>query len=138
MITSNVSRLAGFRTALLAVSCVFVLTLAQVPAMQAAEKSPKPAKEEPTNKLPLTVSFDKGAGAEGPQYTLTLKNEGKETIKAKAEILYSVVVHNRPKSKPLPEHKLAAGETWVIPELASMDKVTVKAKGYEALEIVVP
>jgi len=50
----------------------------------------------------------------------------------------SVVNHAMDKARKLPDHSLAAGQTWTISELTADDKVILSAPGYAPLEIRVP
>lgn len=87
--------------------------------------------------LPVTATFEKTTGAEEAPYSLKLKNTSKETITVSAKILLSVAFHADSKARMVSEHAIKAGETWSIPGLAAEDKVTVMAKGFAPLELVV-
>jgi hypothetical protein len=120
-----ISRFA--RLALLAAGVAFVASVA-APAAQAADAA----------KAPLSASFEKGSpGKNGGPYTLTVKNTSAQAVKASATVVYSVAVHNRPKTKDVPEHTLPAGKDMKIDDLSAGDKVTVKAAGFAPLELTV-
>jgi len=139
MIISNTSstRSALGRTALLALGCAFSLALVQIPAVKAADTAALQPLADKAPALPLTATFEKTAGENGP-YVLNLKNDSKDAITASAKIVLSVVVHNAAKEKNLPGHVIDPGTVWTIPGLAAGDKVTVTADGFAPLELTVP
>jgi hypothetical protein len=88
--------------------------------------------------LPLAVSFDKVSDPEAGPYVLKLKNTSMDAITVSGTVYPSVGIHSDTKEKKLPEHQLAAGDTWSIPGLAATDKVKIEAKGFADLNITVP
>lgn len=116
--------------------CVLGLALASAPALHA---NPTDAKsEEKAPALPLTATFAKDKKAEGPPYTLTVKNVSDHALKVKAKILLAVAFHADSKAKNLPEQTIEGGKDWAIPGLAAQDKVILSAEHYAPLELVVP
>jgi len=115
------------RHALLALACAFVLSLVSAPALLAADKP-----------LPLSHTFEKVESTEGTPFVVKLKNDSKESLKLSGKVLLAVVNHAMDKARALPDHTLAAGETWTITGLAADDKVLVSAAGYAQLEVRVP
>jgi hypothetical protein len=140
MITSNTSstRSAACRTALIALgfACSFAIVL--LPALRAADSAAVPqADKAPT--LPLTSTFEKGtAGEKGGPYVLKLTNTSKDSLKVTAKILLSVAFHMGSKHWDLPEHAIDPGQGWSISDLSAGDKITLTAKGFAPLELVVP
>lgn len=120
-------RFISRRHALLAMACAFALALVATPASRAADKP-----------LPLSHKFEKVESAEGTPFVVKLTNDSKETLKLSGKVLLAVVNHAADKARALPDHSLAAGETWTIPGLAADDKVVVAAPGYAPLEVRVP
>lgn len=98
------------------------------------------ARADQARALPVKTSIEKGQP--GPQYgapyVLTVTNTGQSELKLKAVVAQSVIGHNRPKSRELPEQVLAAGASWRIDDLAVEDKVALSAAGYESLEVRIP
>ncbi len=88
--------------------------------------------------LPLKATFEKNASAttEGP-YVLTLTNTSHKTLKVSAKVDQDVTAHNRPKSRDLGPQEIAPGKDWKIDDLAALDKVTVKAHGFQPLKLTV-
>ena len=88
--------------------------------------------------LPLKAAFEKNASAttEGP-YVLTLTNTSDQALTVTVKVDQDVTAHNRPKSRDLGPQEIASGKEWKIDDLAALDKVTVKAKGYEPLKLTV-
>ncbi|HVT74205.1 MAG TPA: hypothetical protein VHD61_13800 [Lacunisphaera sp.] len=115
-------------TALKLLSGVALLTLAFVfaPAARAADKA-----------LPVTPTIENTKAKDHPPFVLKLKNNSAAPLKLSAKVLLSVVAHNADKARMVPAQNVAAGATMTIPDLAAMDKVTVKADGYAPLEVVV-
>lgn len=140
MITSNASstRSAACRTALIALGCACSLAIVQIPALKAADTaaSQPPADKAPS--LPLTATFEKVTGAERGPFVLKLKNVSEDALKVSAKILLSVAYHMESKARNLPEHVIDPGQVWTIPDLAAADKVTITAKGFSPLELIVP
>lgn len=132
------NRRALTRPTLIIAGCLFGLALAFAPALQAAPDEAKAKVGEKAQALPLTATFAKDKNAEGPPYTLTLKNVSATTVKVKAKILLAVAFHADNKAKNLPEHAIDAGKDWSIPGLAAQDKVILTAEGHAPLELVVP
>ena len=94
------------------------------------------ADEKPA--LPLKATFEKAtSGKNGAPMIVHLKNESAQAITVSGDIALSVVVHNRPKSREVPAHKIDAGATMTLDNLAPEDKVTLKAEGYAPLVVVV-
>ncbi len=133
----NTTRPSPSKSMLLALGCALGCTLLALPAVKAAESATlQPLADKA---LPLTATFEKATGKDtGPQYVLKLKNDSMDAIKASAKVQLSVVVHSSDKTRDVPEHVIAAGETWTIGELSATDKVTVTAAGYTPLELTVP
>jgi hypothetical protein len=77
-------------------------------------------------------------GGENGPYVLKVKNTSADTLKVSAKILLAVAFHADNKAKLVPEHAIAAGDTWSIADLAAADKVILTATGFAPLEIVVP
>lgn len=128
-------RRAFTRTTLIIAGCLLGLALAFAPALHA---SPEAKTTEKAQALPLTATFAKDKDAEGPPFTLTLKNVSDHSVKVKAKILLAVAFHADNKAKNLPEHAIDAGKDWTIPGLAAQDKVILTAEGYAPLEVIVP
>ena len=88
--------------------------------------------------LPVSTGVAKGApGERGGPFVLSVKNDANDTLKVSAKILLAVAFHMGTKNMDLPEHAIAAGETWAINDLAAGDKVTLLAPGYAPLEVTV-
>ncbi len=125
------------RTSLITLGCA--LSFASVPllSLNAADAPASSAKMDKAAALPLTATFEKIAGAEEGPYSLKLKNTSKETLTVSAKILLSVAFHAESKARMIPEHAIKPGESYSIPGLVAEDKVTVMAKGFAPLELVV-
>jgi hypothetical protein len=138
MITNTSSpRSAACRIALIALGCA-CLAIVQMPALKAADAAATTPMAIKAPSLPLTATFDKVVGAEKGPYVLKLKNDSKAELKVTAKILLSVAFHMGSKHWDLPEHVIASGQVWSIPDLSAGDKITVTAEGYAPLELVVP
>lgn len=136
MIDSNITTRSNlFRTALAAVGCA--LALAQSPSAQAAGGTTLTALDDKAPSLPLTSSFAKSDGEDGP-YILSLKNTSDSSVKVSVKILLSVYFHADSKAKLIPEHSIDAGQVWTVTGLAANDKVTVSDTGFAPLELTVP
>ena len=134
--TSSVRPALGSFAAI-ALGFSLALTLAQAPAMKAAGSVALRPLDDALPALPLTATFDKGDGDNGP-YILSLKNTSGDPIKASGTVALSVASHADKKTRDIPEHVVERGETWTIPGLASGDKVTITAAGVAPLELTVP
>lgn len=135
MNNSNPLRFALRSRALLALACVFSLTLASVPALNAETTTLQPLADKA---LPLAGTFEKVAGTEGAPFALKLKNDSKETVKVSARVLLAVVHHAMDKARNLPEQAIEAGAVWTIKDLSADDRIILSAPGYAALEFRVP
>jgi hypothetical protein len=124
------------RTALIALTCSLVLV--SLPALQAAEAAmmTPPAPKAPS--LPVTASFAKGTARDKGPYVLTLTNTSNDALKVTTTVLLSVAYHGSNKHWDLPEHLIAPGESWAIPDLTAGDKLTITAPGFAPLELTVP
>lgn len=118
--------------AVLVAGCALALTVTVTPAVH-AETAPAAAAKA----LPLKASFRKDKKAEAGQYVLTLKNTSDAPLKVTAQVLLAVAFHATDKARNLPEETIAPGKSWKITDLAVDDKITVKADGYEPLQLVV-
>ena len=125
------------RTSLAALSGAFALALCQAPSAHAANEATLRALDDKAAALPVTASFAKTEGEDGP-YVLSLKNNSNESIKVSVKILLSVYFHADSKAKNIPEHAIDAGQVWTIPGLAANDKVTVTGAGFAPLDLTVP
>ncbi|MEZ5277141.1 MAG: hypothetical protein R3F07_12240 [Opitutaceae bacterium] len=123
------SRLLRSRLTAILLSTVFAVSLA-LPSATAGDDAPA---------LPLTASFGAGTPGEnsGP-YALTLTSTADHALTVTATITFSVQSHNRPQTKVLADHEIAAGGSWTIDDLAAQDKVVVTAEGYAPLELTTP
>jgi hypothetical protein len=138
MITSNVtsrSRILGI--ALAAVALASALALAHGPSARAAITPALTALDDKAPSLPVTTSFAKSDGEDGP-YVLSVKNTSATSINVSAKVLLSVYFHADSKAKNIPAHAIEAGQTWSIPGLAASDKVTLSAAGFAPLDLTVP
>jgi hypothetical protein len=115
-----------------------LLTGVKATSANTLEPSSLRALDDALPAAPLAVTFDKVTDGEGGPYVLKLKNTSSDSITVSAKIFPSVTIHTDTKERNLPERALAAGDVWSIPGLAATDKVTVNAKGFAPLEIVVP
>ena len=136
MITSNMS--STFGKALVALGCALVLTVAQVPAAQAADTAAMKPVADKAPSLPLAPTFEKVTSGENGPYVLNLKNVSKDAITASAQVLPSVTFHATAKVRNIPDHVIDSGQVWTITELAATDKVIISAKGFAPLELTVP
>jgi hypothetical protein len=125
------------RTALAAVGVALALSLLPNPAARAANFPAMNALDDKAPALPLTASFAKADGEDGP-YVLSLKNTSDSAVKVSAKILLSVYFHADSKAKNIPVHTIDAGQVWTIPGLAANDKVTISGDGFASLELTVP
>ena len=127
----------SIRLALFASLAAFVVAAA--PVLRANDKDAGAEYKDHKKHLPLDVSCGKGTpGEHGGPFAVTLKNTSSEALNVKATIIQSVASHNNAKNVDLPEHTIGAGESWTINDLAVEDRVTVKAHGYDKLEVTVP
>jgi hypothetical protein len=127
------SRTFIFRAALAALG----LALLPTAAVRAASAPAVNALDDKAPALPLTSSFAKVDGEDGP-YVLSLKNTSDSAVKVSAKILLSVYFHADSKAKNIPVHTIEAGQVWTIPGLAANDKVTISGDGFAPLELTVP
>jgi hypothetical protein len=138
MIPSNFApRSRTFGTVLAAIAVASALALAHAPAARAASSSALTSLDDKAPSLPVTTSFAKSEGEDGP-YVLSVKNTSGSSINVSAKILLSVYFHADSKAKNIPAHAIDAGQTWTIPGLAANDKVTLSADGFAPLELAVP
>jgi hypothetical protein len=122
----------------LAVAALLSLPLARTAFAGTLSQATLQTLDDKLPSAPLAVSFDKVTDSEAGPYVLKLKNTSGDAVTASAKIFPSVTIHSDTKERDLPEHVIAAGESWSIPGLAATDKVTVDAKGFAPLEITVP
>jgi hypothetical protein len=125
------------RTALAALGVALALSMLPNPAARAANAPAMNAMDDKAPALPLTASFAKADGEDGP-YVLSLKNTSDGAVKVSAKILLSVYFHADSKAKNIPVHTIEAGQVWTIPGLAANDKVTISGDGFAPLELTVP
>ncbi len=118
--------------AILAASCALCAALASTPALH-AQSAVAAAKA-----LPLKHQFRKVKDAEAGPYTLKLTNTSSEPLKVSAQVLLAVAFHATDKARNVPEETIAPGKSWTIKDLATDDKITVKADGYDSLQLTVP
>jgi hypothetical protein len=126
-----------FAAALAAIAFASALALVQGPAARAAGSSTLTSLDDKAASLPVSTSFAKADGEDGP-YVLSVKNTSGSSISVSAKILLSVYFHADSKAKNIPAHAIDAGQTWTIPGLAASDKVTLSADGFAPLELTVP
>ena len=140
MAISNTSSaiLAMRRIALAAMGCALSLALVHVPATKAADGAASQPVADKAPSLPLAPSFEKVTGSEGGPYVLKLQNVSKDTVRASAKILLSVVFHSESKARLIPEHAIDPGQVWTITDLSAEDKVIITATGFAPLELAVP
>jgi hypothetical protein len=135
---SNASiRPAARRAAMIALGCALGLVFFQIPTIKAADSVALRPLDDKLPDLPLTGSFDKADGDNGP-YVLNLKNTSGDSIRASGTVYLSVASHGDKKSRDIPEHVVARGEVWTLTGLAAGDKVTISAAGYAPLELTAP
>jgi hypothetical protein len=125
------------RTALIAFGCSLALTLLPVSSAKASDMPAFKALDDKVPALPLTASFAKTEGEDGP-YVLSLKNTSADSIKVSGKVLLSVFFHADSKSRTIPEHAVDAGQVWTVTGLAANDKVVLTAPGFAPLELTVP
>jgi hypothetical protein len=135
--TPSASSLIAWSAAL-SVGCALALALLSAPALRAAGAPALQSLDDKAPALPLTATFTKVEGADSGPYVLKLQNTSKDALKVTAQVLTSLPSHADRRTRDIPEHEIAAGETWSIPDLAASDKVTVKAPGFAPLELTVP
>lgn len=123
-------RLAVLGTAFLAFAALPVAALSATPDLQ-------PVTDQAA-KLPVATAFEKTSGGEGGPYVLKVTNTAQTELKVSAKVLLSVAFHADNKARMVPEHTLAAGETWTISDLAAKDEVILTAKDYAPLKVSVP
>jgi hypothetical protein len=138
MITANIAsnRSSLSRNALIALGCALSLVIIPVSALNAAPTADLQPMTDAKADLPLTHSFAKVAGENGP-FVLKLTNTSKASVKVTVQILLSVYSHATSKAKNLPEQTIDAGKDCTIPQLVALDKVIIKADGYSPLELTV-
>ena len=134
---NNSNSLALRSPALLALAGALLISFVPLPALQATDAPTTHALADKAPSLPLTAKFEKIETQEGPPYVLKLTNTSKQSVKVSATIYLSVMSHNRDKARQVPAHVIEPGQTWIIDELAALDKVTVNADGFAPLELVV-
>lgn len=122
---------------MIALGCSMALTLLPAPSAKASDAAGFKALDDKAQSLPLTSSFAKTEGEDGP-YVLSLKNTSSDSIKVSGKVLLSVFFHADSKSRTIPEHAIDAGQVWTIPGLAANDKVILTAPGFAPLELTVP
>lgn len=106
------------------------------PAIGFAALSQTPAKS--ASALPVTTTFEKLKETDKDgHYVMKVTNTSKQTLKITAAVVESVTFHAHPKNRSLPEHAVAAGETWTVDNLAPEDKVTLTAAGFDPLVVTV-
>jgi hypothetical protein len=135
--TTTLSRTSIFRSALATLGVALALTLLPNPSARAADAPAMNALDDKAPALPLSASFAKADGEDGP-YILSLKNTSDSAVKVSAKILLSVYFHADSKAKNIPVHTIDAGQVWTIPGLAANDKVTISGDGFAPLELTVP
>lgn len=106
------------------------------PAIGFSALSQTPAKS--ASALPVTTAFEKlKASEKDGHYVLKVTNTSKQALKISVAIVESVTFHAHPKNRSLPEHAVAAGETWTVDDLAPEDKITLTAAGFDPLQLTV-
>ena len=137
MIISTTSLLSsGRRTALLVLGVALALGTISLTNLRGVDAAMPGGEKMPA--LPVSTSIAKGQpGERGGPFVLSVKNDSQDTLKVSGKILLAVAYHMNTKNVDLPEHALAAGETWTISDLAAGDKVTLMAPGSASLEVVV-
>lgn len=129
--TLPVSRRATFGR-----SFVLVVAFALGFALNIASAAPQQVADTKAS-APVTVAFEKAAGDDGP-YLMTVKNTSSDALTVQISVHQSVKSHNRPMDVNHPEETIAAGGSTTVKGLAALDKVKISAKGYSAMELVVP
>ena len=117
---------------LLVVGCALTFVVAQVPSLR-AESAAAAAKA-----LPVKATFHKDKNAEAGPYVLTIKNTSDQALKISGQVLLAVAFHATDKARSIAEETIAPGKSIKVKDLASDDKVTIKADGYEPLQLTVP
>ena len=119
-----------------AMGCALSLTVFGVPALSAADTATtlQPLADI-APALPLTHSFTKVEGGDKGPYVLQLKNESKSDVTVTGKILLAVAFHAESRSKNIPAHKIEAGQSWSIADLAFDDRITLTAEGFAPLEL---
>jgi hypothetical protein len=125
------SRPVAYPIALIA--CGF--SLLAVPALKAAEPATLQPRADTAPSLPLVASFTKVAGAEKGPFVLTLKNTSTAPVKVTTKILLALAAHADNKARNIPEHEIAAGQSWSIADLVLDDRVILTAPGFATLEL---
>ena len=111
-----------------------VVGLAALP-VALAEGSAAAPRADKGKPLPVQTSFEKTSVTDAPPYVLKVKNTSNGALKVSATVLLSVLSHNRDKAREHPAQAIEPGQTWTIGELAALDKVILKADGYEPLQL---
>lgn len=139
MKTSPDSSLLGFLSrAFLMSVCALSVAALQIPALNAAELiTARPLADQTAPNLPVEATFSKVKSEDMPPYVLTLKNTSSRALEVNVTVLLSVMSHNRDKARRVPAQIIEPGKTWKVEGLAAADKVTVAAKGFAPLELVV-
>jgi len=115
-----------------------LFSLAPLAAIHAADAAAPQPLADKAAALPLHATFHKvKSGENAGLFTLRLKNTSSHSVTVTATIVVSVPVHNNPKVREEPAHEIKAGKSWSLKQLAAGDKVTVKADGFEPLELTV-
>jgi|CZKI01.1.fsa_nt_gi hypothetical protein len=127
-----------FRNALVVLGCSFILAVAQVQAVKAANTAVLQPLEDKAPALPVTCTFEKVTEGENGPYILKLKNVSNNAIAVSVQVLSSVTFHANSRIRNFPDHVIDPGQVWTITELAASDKVTVSAKGLAPTELAVP
>ena len=126
------------RTVAVALSCVLAFAPVMIATLRAADAPALQPMADKAPTLPVTATFEKGANTETGPYVLKLANTSKDALTVSVKVLLSVAFHADSKARIVPEHTIAAGETWSVSGLAAADKVVVSAKGFAPLELTVP
>jgi hypothetical protein len=125
------------RASLFALGSAVALALVHLPSARAADAAALTALDDKAPSLPLTATFAKSDGEDGP-YVLSLKNTSDSSVKVSAKVLLSVYFHADSKARNIPEHSIDAGQVWTILGLAANDKVSISGTGFAPLELTVP
>lgn len=131
------SRRLILRGAFATLGCALLLALAAAPAAQASNAPPLAALDNKAPALPVTATFAKSEGEDGP-YVLSVRNNSGSAIKISAKILVSVYFHADSKARNIPAHAIEAGQVWTIPGLAANDKVALSGDGFAPMNLTVP
>ena len=136
--TPSRARPAFGRAAVIALGCVFILAIVHVPASRAgASGAALRPLDDSLPALPLTATFDKADGGNGP-YALTLRNTSGNSIRASGSVSLNVGSTADRKIRDIPEHVVERAETWSIYGLSTGDRVTIEADGFASLALTVP